>query len=79
MFVPVCRQVPKIRIATKRAIDYVNMRIQVEIDAWDSTSKYPRGHYLKTLGPVGNIEADPPPPPLIPVLDPTCTSTLSEP
>lgn len=58
LFVPVCRQIPKIRISTKRAADYINQRIQVEIDAWDATSKYPRGHYLKTLGPVGDIEVE---------------------
>ena len=28
----------------------------MEIDDWDVTSKYPRGHYLRTLGAVGDIE-----------------------
>jgi exosome complex exonuclease DIS3/RRP44 len=58
LFVPVCRQIPKIRIATKHALEYENKRIVVVIDEWDATSRHPRGHYIRTIGEVGNIEVE---------------------
>jgi exosome complex exonuclease DIS3/RRP44 len=58
LFVPVCRQIPKIRLTTKHAQEYEDKRIVVVIDEWDATSRHPRGHYIRTIGMVGNIEVE---------------------
>jgi len=42
--------IPKIRIKTRQADTLFDKRIVVSIDRWDRTSKFPSGHYVKTLG-----------------------------
>ncbi|GAQ85435.1 Ribonuclease II/R family protein [Klebsormidium nitens] len=54
LFVSVDRRVPKIRIQTRQLANLADKRIIVAIDKWDRTSRYPEGHYIKTLGDIGD-------------------------
>jgi len=72
LVVPVDRRIPRIRIVTRQvcmccsisdshcaqAATLANQRIVVNIDKWEKTSKYPQGHYVRTLGPVGDRVAE---------------------
>lgn len=49
---------PKIRIRTKRAKELLGKRIVVSVDAWESTSKYPQGHFVRSLGDIESTEAE---------------------
>ena len=50
LFIPVSKQIPKIRIFTRQAAELEGKRILVSIDAWDETSRFPSGHYVRTIG-----------------------------
>eukprot|EP00698_Gefionella_okellyi_P019562 TRINITY_DN6008_c0_g1_i1.p1 TRINITY_DN6008_c0_g1~~TRINITY_DN6008_c0_g1_i1.p1 ORF type:complete len:935 (-),score=197.27 TRINITY_DN6008_c0_g1_i1:59-2647(-) len=58
LVVPVDRRVPRIRVITRQATTLAGQRIVVQIDKWDKHSKYPSGHYVRTLGPIGDREAE---------------------
>lgn len=47
---PMDKKVPKIRVRTRQATDLLGQRILVTIDAWDRDSRYPSGHFLRSLG-----------------------------
>ncbi|TPX67862.1 hypothetical protein SpCBS45565_g03463 [Spizellomyces sp. 'palustris'] len=47
------KKIPKIRIRTRQAEKLVGRRIVVAIDGWAKNSRYPSGHYIRTLGDVG--------------------------
>lgn len=47
---PMDKKVPKIRVRTRQAADLLGQRILVTIDAWDRDSRYPTGHFLRSLG-----------------------------
>ncbi|KAL2912650.1 exosome catalytic subunit dis3 [Polyrhizophydium stewartii] len=48
------KRIPKIRIRTRQAQSLLGKRIVVAIDAWTKNSRYPAGHYVRTLGEVGD-------------------------
>ncbi|KAH6569232.1 hypothetical protein BASA50_002851 [Batrachochytrium salamandrivorans] len=48
------KRIPKIRIRTRQAHILVGKRIVVAIDSWEKNSRYPSGHYVRTLGDVGD-------------------------
>ncbi|KAI8821472.1 uncharacterized protein EV422DRAFT_43764 [Fimicolochytrium jonesii] len=48
------KKIPKIRIRTRQADELVGRRIIVTIDGWAKNSRYPSGHYVRTLGDVGD-------------------------
>ncbi|KAI8908112.1 hypothetical protein DFJ77DRAFT_503502 [Powellomyces hirtus] len=48
------KKIPKIRIRTRQAEDLVGRRIIVAIDGWAKNSRYPTGHFVRTLGDVGD-------------------------
>lgn len=52
-FVPLDRKIPRIRIRTRQGAQLANQRIMVQIDAWPIESRFPVGHYVRTLGGVG--------------------------
>ncbi|KAI9193160.1 uncharacterized protein BJ171DRAFT_431682 [Polychytrium aggregatum] len=52
------RRIPKIRIKTKQAISLVGKRIIVAVDGWPRNSRYPSGHFVKTLGEVGDRDTE---------------------
>ena len=58
LFIPVKRNVPKIRISTRQGDALRDMRILVCVDEWDRYSAYPTGHYVRTLGPIGDRETE---------------------
>ena len=33
-------------------------RILVRIDGWDEGSQYPRGHFVCSLGPIGDVDTE---------------------
>ncbi|CAE7690042.1 Dis3, partial [Symbiodinium sp. KB8] len=56
--VPVDTRIPRIRIATRQKEDLLDKRILVAIDGWERTSPYPHGHYVRTLGQIGDKEVE---------------------
>jgi exoribonuclease R len=36
----------------------VNKRIVVAVDSWDVLSRYPSGHYVRTIGDIGDKETE---------------------
>ena len=54
LFVPVDPRIPRIRIDTRQRSALSDKRLVVAVDGWDVTSRFPRGHYVRTLGPVGD-------------------------
>ena len=52
------KRIPKIRIRTRQATALLGKRIVVSIDTWDQTSRYPVGHFVRSLGDVESKEAE---------------------
>lgn len=48
------KRIPKIRIRTRQAKDLLGKRVVVSIDSWTKDSRYPAGHYVRTLGDTGD-------------------------
>ncbi|KAG0151896.1 hypothetical protein CROQUDRAFT_650470 [Cronartium quercuum f. sp. fusiforme G11] len=55
---PLSRLIPKIRIRTRQAATLANQKVLVSIDRWDSSSRYPEGHFVRALGVVESKEAE---------------------
>ena len=58
LVIPVDRRLPKIRIQTRHAKEISDQRLVVVIDDWPNDSMYPTGHYVKSLGPIGDADAE---------------------
>jgi exosome complex exonuclease DIS3/RRP44 len=58
LFVPVDRRLPKVRIQTRQREVLLDKRIIVVIDSWPPESRYPLGHYVKTLGTIGDQKTE---------------------
>ncbi|XP_063241362.1 exosome complex exonuclease RRP44 isoform X2 [Bacillus rossius redtenbacheri] len=58
IFVPAERKIPKIRLETRQADTLANQRIIAAIDSWPRTSRYPMGHFVRALGPVGDKDTE---------------------
>ena len=58
--IPIDTRLPKVRLQTQQEQLLKNKTIVVTFDAWDATSRYPTGHYVRTLGETGdkNVEAE---------------------
>ncbi len=48
--VPMDKRIPKIRIRTRQAGELLGQRILATIDSWDRDSRYPVGHFVRSLG-----------------------------
>lgn len=48
--VPMDKRIPKIRIRTRQADGLVGKRVLATIDSWERDSRYPVGHYVRSLG-----------------------------
>ncbi|KMU87085.1 mitotic control protein dis3 [Coccidioides immitis H538.4] len=48
--IPMDKRVPKIKIRTRQASELLGQRILITIDAWDRDSRYPTGHFVRSLG-----------------------------
>ncbi|KAI9991819.1 hypothetical protein PInf_017190 [Phytophthora infestans] len=58
LVVPVDRKVPKIKIQTRQQEALMDKRVLVAIDSWPAYSKFPLGHYVRTLGVIGDKETE---------------------
>ncbi|EFA82959.1 putative exoribonuclease [Heterostelium album PN500] len=58
LFVAIDRRIPKIRIRSRQVSSVVGRRIVVAIDSWERHSRYPSGHFVKDLGPLGDRETE---------------------
>lgn len=48
--VPMDKRIPKIRIRTRQAAELIGKRVLATIDSWDRDTRYPIGHYVRSLG-----------------------------
>lgn len=48
--VPMDKRIPKIRIRTRQAGELLGKRLLCTIDSWDRDSRYPVGHFVRSLG-----------------------------
>ncbi|KAL9604462.1 MAG: hypothetical protein Q9219_000427 [cf. Caloplaca sp. 3 TL-2023] len=48
--IPMDKRVPKIRLRTRQVDELVGRRVVVTIDSWDQDSRYPVGHFVRSLG-----------------------------
>lgn len=55
---PMDKKIPKIRIRTRQAEDLIGKRILATIDTWDRDTRYPVGHYVRSLGQLETKEAE---------------------
>lgn len=55
---PMDKRIPKIRIRTRQAADLLGQRVLVTIDSWDRDSRYPTGHFVRSLGELETKEAE---------------------
>lgn len=53
LFKPADSRYPKVRIETRQYDTLLGQRIIVVVDAWPKDSKYPIGHYIRSLGKIG--------------------------
>ena len=58
LVIPMDIRIPKIRLRTRNWQRFRNARLKVSIDGWEMGSKYPHGHCVDILGPVGDLEAE---------------------
>lgn len=58
LFVPSDRHIPIIRIETRQYETLKNQRLVVAIDSWPRASRYPQGHYVKSLGNIGDKDTE---------------------
>lgn len=58
LVIPWDYRIPKIRISTRQVEKLKDQRIVVRIDSWEIDSQYPNGHFVKTLGPIEDLEAE---------------------
>ncbi len=57
-FIPANRRIPRVRLETRQAKNLVGKRIVVSIDSWPRTSRFPRGHYVRELGEIGDKDTE---------------------
>ncbi|KAK4699143.1 hypothetical protein P7C70_g7123, partial [Phenoliferia sp. Uapishka_3] len=55
---PVSRSIPRIKILTRQALHLSSQKFLVSIDRWGVNSRYPEGHFVRTLGEVGSKEGE---------------------
>ena len=48
--VPMNKRIPKIRVRTRQAGELLGKRVLVTVDSWDRDSRYPVGHFVRSLG-----------------------------
>ncbi|XP_067842648.1 exosome complex exonuclease RRP44 [Heptranchias perlo] len=58
LFTPADRRIPRIRIETRQSSALEKQRIIVVIDGWPRNSRYPNGHFVRSLGNAGDKETE---------------------
>ncbi|KAI8373200.1 uncharacterized protein BYT42DRAFT_61558 [Radiomyces spectabilis] len=56
--IPLDSVIPKIRIRHQDVKLIQNQRIVVRIDNWPVSSQYPNGHYVRSLGPIHQLDTE---------------------
>ena len=56
--VPMDKKIPKIRMRTRQVDQLIGKRVVATIDAWDRDSRYPAGHFVRSLGELETKEAE---------------------
>ena len=56
--IPMDKRIPKIRLRTRQAEELLGKRVLVTIDSWDRDSRYPVGHFVRSLGEVESKGAE---------------------
>ncbi|KAL1922444.1 uncharacterized protein VTP21DRAFT_9983 [Calcarisporiella thermophila] len=56
--VPLLSIIPKVRIRHRNVNSIVGQRIVVRIDSWPANSQYPNGHYVRSLGPIHQLDTE---------------------
>eukprot|EP00040_Diaphanoeca_grandis_P033579 m.205994 g.205994 ORF g.205994 m.205994 type:complete len:1079 (-) comp32933_c0_seq1:110-3346(-) len=56
--IPADRRIPKIRFATSNKNALKNKRVVVRIHTWSPDSRWPEGHFVRTLGDANNVETE---------------------
>lgn len=55
LFTPAEKRIPRVRIETRQSDILASQRILVALDSWPRNSRYPLGHFVRALGPIGEI------------------------
>ncbi|WWC59353.1 uncharacterized protein I303_101905 [Kwoniella dejecticola CBS 10117] len=55
---PLSTSLPRIRLRTRQAPQLLDQKILVTIDSWSINSRYPDGHFVRSLGKVESKEAE---------------------
>lgn len=58
LFVPIDRNIPKIRVRSRRVKEFIGKRVLLIIDKWDRNSVHPSGHIIREIGSSGDKEAE---------------------
>ncbi|CAG4919042.1 unnamed protein product [Colias eurytheme] len=58
LFSPAERRIPRVRIETRQSHVLSSQRILVALDSWPRNSRYPLGHFVRALGPIGDKDAE---------------------
>lgn len=58
IFVPAEKKIPKVRIETRQSEELKMQRIIIAIDQWPMHSRYPLGHFVRALGPLGDKDTE---------------------
>ncbi|KAK9466930.1 hypothetical protein V1512DRAFT_262676 [Lipomyces arxii] len=56
--IPMNRCIPRIRIRTRQASALLGKRLLVGVDSWEPTSRYPEGHFIRSLGDIESKGAE---------------------
>ncbi|CAH2105368.1 unnamed protein product [Euphydryas editha] len=58
LFTPAEKRIPRVRIETRQSDILASQRILVALDSWPRNSRYPLGHFVRSLGPIGDKNAE---------------------
>ncbi|KAL0882243.1 hypothetical protein ABMA27_000778 [Loxostege sticticalis] len=58
LFTPAEKRIPRVRIETRQSDILAAQRILVALDSWPRNSRYPLGHFVRALGPIGDKDAE---------------------
>lgn len=56
--IPMDKRIPKIRLRTRQAEELMGKRVLVTIDSWDQDTRYPVGHFVRSLGELASKGAE---------------------
>lgn len=48
----------QVRLATRQGLRLVSQRFVIKITGWEQDAKYPAGHVVRVLGPIGDLNTE---------------------